>query len=47
MLGIGGEGAAKRTKLRSDDVAALVGLVLKDGELVVAVELDVSGVSRG
>jgi hypothetical protein len=47
MLGIGGERAAKRAKLGRNDVAALVGLVLKDGELVVSVEFDVAVVRGG
>ena len=46
MLSAGGEGAPKRTELRGDDIAALVGLVLKDGELVVSIELEVA-VMRG
>src|SRR4051794_38016434 len=47
MLSVGGEGAPKRTELRGDDIAALVGLVLKDGELVVAIELEVAVVRGG
>src|SRR6478609_3043886 len=47
MLSVGSESAAKRTKLRGDDIAALVGLVLKDGELVVAIELEVAVVRGG
>jgi hypothetical protein len=47
MLSVGSESAAKGTEFRGDDIAALVGLVLKDGELVVAIELEVAVVRGG
>lgn len=46
MLSVCGERTPKRTELRGHDIAALVGLVLKDGELVVAIELEVAVVRR-
>jgi hypothetical protein len=42
VLGVGRERALERAKFRGNDIAALGGLVLKDRELFVSVELDVS-----
>ena len=47
MLGVGGESAAKRPELCGDDIASLVGLVLKDGEFLVAIQLDLAVVRGG
>jgi hypothetical protein len=42
MLRVGGECAAKRLELGGDDVAVLGRLVLKDRDLVVSVEFDIT-----
>lgn len=47
MLGISGEGAAEGPKLCSDDIAALVRLVLEDGDFLIPVKLQVAVVCCG
>jgi hypothetical protein len=42
VLGVGRQRAAERRELARDDVAVLRGLVLKDRDVVVAIQLDVS-----
>jgi hypothetical protein len=44
---VGGERPAERPEIVGDDVTALVGLVLEDRQLIVAVELDVAIVCGG
>jgi len=47
MLGVGGEGSAERLELCDDGIAALVGLVLEDRDLMVSIELDIAVVRSG
>ena len=47
VLGVGGEGASERLEFRDNGLTPLVGFVLEDGDVAIAIKLDIPVVSRG
>ena len=47
MLGVGGERPVEGLEFGGDGIAALVGFVLKDGDISLLIELDISVVRAG